>query len=469
MLLRRRIGQSVKGDGAGHEHVVVITGLGGIRTVGQLIVDGKLVAGIGTALDIVALADGLDKAADDGRLGGAIGVKAYAETGIGGFAAIDVGIDVGDAFEDKAAEGGEHTRLEGVALDDEQGFVVAAGDDDGNDAEEVVVDVSAPLGDNLMGNALGEVATAHDGDDRPVARETAASDVDGHDIVGSGVGLTPDLEFSAGRVDETSGDNVALAHRLEACGMKPVDVGRVENAVVGRSESLRVVGGELGNHLTGLARLAGLFAPPENLLEGATEIPKAHVLVGQSGRKLLWRHFEVGRIALYLIPCDEDRALVAFAGLGPLPLLVEEIADAVGGRLDDDERVRDVGHGDGDVSDNVVGRMLGGVGPIGGLREVGHGEVVATERILILGRGNGHAARAASDLADVGRAFEGLESQAGLGFVAGVEQIEGIKLDELGVHVADVLGAVLVLTADDRVPVGSDAHLNPGHERLNEC
>lgn len=66
MLLRRRVGQSVERDGTGHEHVVVIAGLGGIRTVGQLIVDGKLIAGIGTALDIVALADGLDKAADDG-------------------------------------------------------------------------------------------------------------------------------------------------------------------------------------------------------------------------------------------------------------------------------------------------------------------------------------------------------------------------------------------------------------------
>ena len=72
-------------------------------------------------------------------------MKAYAETGIGGFAAIDIGIYVGDAFEDKAAEGGEYSRLEGVALDDEQGFVVAAGDDNCDDAEEVVVDVSAPL------------------------------------------------------------------------------------------------------------------------------------------------------------------------------------------------------------------------------------------------------------------------------------------------------------------------------------
>ena len=152
----RGVGKDEEADGAGHQYVVVVAASGGEAAVGELTIVDHLVAGLGVALDVGAVADGADQAADNQRLGLDVGVESYAhdvavgEAGlVGTAAAVDVGIEAPDFVEEHRWLADIAVALERVALDDQQRVVVPVAYMGRTPRQQVVVAMAAPLGHHL--------------------------------------------------------------------------------------------------------------------------------------------------------------------------------------------------------------------------------------------------------------------------------------------------------------------------------
>ena len=186
----------MKGYRASHQYIVVMTLLGGISAVRQLLVHRKLMAGLGVALHIQPVAHGLHKTSYHHGLGAHVGMKTYAAA-VGARQAVErpariqIGILLAYTVQHKEIAVGSTavlSRLEGIALYHKESVTVIPCHSHTLGGKKVVVDMPAPLGHDF-GNSVRRIGVAvKDTDDREISVAGASADIDTDYIVTAGRG-----------------------------------------------------------------------------------------------------------------------------------------------------------------------------------------------------------------------------------------------------------------------------------------
>ena len=465
--------------------MVALPFFGPEAAVGLSLENVVLETGCLVALDVGLVAQDGYHVVDNHGLGGTVGVETVVDGGsFADFYGVGAGVEVGVC----AGEGVEYVLgvvavgvfgFEGVALDDEEGFLIPGGYLCGFPDEEVVVDVAIPLCDDFGYSAVDLPIAVEDKDNGIVGLAGTASDIDDGDVAagdGKLFGVLPDGEMAGGVVVEVKVGEGGGAFGVAALGgyladgsgrgtvfFEPLDKVFVEDAFAGGGKGFDVVGGKLGHHLlVGLVG-ASFLAVPSNGFEGGAFFPE-EVLVRGEGIDERGVVVDGQGVDGYVVPGDKEGLFVGASLLGGLVFVVEIVAFAFGGGLHDDHGVGGEGYGGDDGADEVGGAFLRGVGEHGDFGEVYHVDVLGTDAFGGFGGTDGYLAVGGPDDGDVLPVFEGLEAW---GFASG-EQVGGIVLQELGVHAFDGGGAVFDVGADDTVPRGFVDELYPGHVYLCE-
>ena len=441
---------------------------GAEATVGQQSKPAHLVDGLLVVLDILPVAHQGDEVVHDEALGVHVGVKAGTALG----AEVDVAIGAGQGAGNVAGVVAlVLLGLERVAFKHEQGVAVEGGQLCRFPGQQVMVDVPAPLGHDLH-FLVGQLLAVDDGDHRVVALVAAAPYVDGGDIAVShccGLGHAPHLEASGGVVEQpyalqvlavAAAGDIALELGRRAAVAQLVETLEPEGAAPRVVEGFDSIARKLGHE--GVVRgihLALVVIPVDLLERAAVLVPQLALIVVHAAPQL--PGIGHGQLVDFdLVPGYKYGLLVALAAAGPQPLVVKEVAHAVGGRLEDDDGVAAQHHRPFYSAHHVDGVVPGAVFPEGHFAQVGHGQVETAHCILAAGRACDDDAAARRQLLHASHALERLELQP---FHARVEHLGRVVPQQLRVDAPYVARRASLVAAYEAIPVAVHHNLHPGH------